>query len=43
MALDASAHIAMPPLHCIMTLEVTQAQRSQWVKEPLLPSAGSKV
>ena len=30
-------------LHCMMTLEVTEARPSQWVMEALLPSAGSKV
>ena len=34
---------AMQPLHCTMTQEVTQAQPFQWVMEPLLDSAGSKV
>ena len=28
---------------CMMISEVTQAQPFQWVMEPLLPSAGSKV
>ena len=32
----------MQPSHCMMTSEVTQAQRFQLEMEPLLPSAGSK-
>ena len=43
MAQDALVVTVMQPLHCMMTLEVTQAQPFRWVMEPLLPSAGSKV
>ena len=43
MALDALFGTVTQPLHCMMTLEVTQAQPFQWVMEPLLPSAGSMV
>ena len=43
MAPDALVGTVMQSLHCMMTLEVTQAQPFQWVMEPLLPSAGSTV
>ena len=43
MAQDALSGTVMQPSHYMMTSEVTQAQPFQWVMEPLLPSAGSKV
>ena len=43
MALDALSGTVTHLSHCMMTLEVIQAQPFQWVKEQLLPSAASKI
>ena len=43
MAQDALSGTVTQPLQCMMTSEVIQAQPLQWVMEPLLPSAESKV
>ena len=41
MAQGSLSGIVIQPSHCMMTSEVTLAQPSQWVMEPLLPSAGN--